>query len=484
VSCTSVKACIAVGSYDNAKHVELAFSEAWISEEPPTTSSPPTTTTEPSTTTTTTTTKPPPTSGCSGLSGSFTVTVCGNKFVNEDGQTIVLRGVNTEGTQYDCAQSGAGFYDDTTVSPGSYATEIAAMKAWGINVVRVNLNEECWLGINGVPSSTSMTGYPIPAGDTYDGSVNAYMHEMGDYVAALNAAGIYAELDLHLNAPGSELISDNGSMDAQNPLPESNSDLFWKSVSSYFADNHAVIFGVFNEPFPPNAEADGDTSSGWECDLSGCTVPDYTNETASQYGNRIPTTTYAGEGMEQMINDIREYNKTAPLLVGGPDFAGDMDQWLATFYPGGVSIDPSNKLAASVHIYFPDGNSPCSNTTNVATACPSPDTNAIVSVAAVTPVVIDELGDFNCSNSDMFPFLQSVDSEDASAGVDIGYVGWAWTTSSCDPNLITSWNTGAPSTMGEAEYCELLDIGKAPSSNSLFTPANYCTGTAPDAKPK
>jgi len=36
------------------------------------------------------------------------------------------------------------------------------------------------------------------------------MHEMGDYVAALNAAGIYAELDLHLNAPGSESSATTG----------------------------------------------------------------------------------------------------------------------------------------------------------------------------------------------------------------------------------------------------------------------------------
>ena len=37
--------------------------------------------------------------------------------------------------------------------------------------------------------------------------------------------------------------------------------------------------------------------------------------------------------------------------------------------------------------------------------------------------------------------------------------------------------------MGEAEYCELLDIGVAPQSNALFSPEEYCTGTVPDAKP-
>ncbi len=434
---------------------------------------------------------------CTPPTGTFSIAICGNEFINQAGQEVVLRGVNTEGTQYDCAQSGQGFYDDPTITPstattaGNYSTEIDAMKAWGINVVRVNLNEECWLGINGVPSTTSQTSddgtaYPIPAGDTYDTSVNAYMHEMGEYVDALNAAGIYAELDLHLNAPGSELISDSGSMDAQNPLPSSpNSDDFWKSVASYFADNHAVIFGVFNEPFPPNAEASGDTTTGWDCVLNGCTVPDYTNENSSDYGNEIPTATYAGEGMKALVDDIRDYNTTAPLLVGGPDFAGDMDAWLQTFDPGGVSIDPDHQLAASVHIYFPSGNSPCSVTTNVATACPSAGvsggygSNAIVETAETVPVLIDEVGDFNCASTNLTPFLQSVDAEDTSAGVDIGYVGWSWTTYSCDPNLISNWTTGDPSTMGTAEYCELLALGVAPATNSLFSSSASCPDTTP-----
>ncbi|MDI6106017.1 hypothetical protein QLQ12_46375 [Actinoplanes sp. NEAU-A12] len=31
-------------------------------------------------------------------------------------------------------------------------TSIDAMKTWNIHAVRVPLNEECWLGVNGTPS--------------------------------------------------------------------------------------------------------------------------------------------------------------------------------------------------------------------------------------------------------------------------------------------------------------------------------------------
>jgi hypothetical protein len=416
-------------------------------------------------------------SGCTAPAGALTIAVCGNQFVNQSGKDVVLRGANSEGTQYDCAESGAGFFDDSTISGTDFSTEIAAMKAWGINVVRVNLNEECWLGINGVPATTSALG---------SNGFNAYANAMGSYVSALNAAGIYAEVDLHLNAPGGELISDSGNDDFQNALPESNSDLFWKSVASYFSGNPAVIFGVFNEPFPPNPAVNGDSLAGWTCDLLGCLVPDYTS--SSDY-SQIPSSTYAGEGMLQMITDIRSVDRTTPLLVGGPDFAGDVDAWLSTFYPAGISIDPSNELAASVHVYFPNGNSPCSLSTNVATACPNQSEGALSNdgleqVAAVAPVSIDEIGDFSCSagestSSDLGPFLASVDAEDASAGTNIGYVGWAWTTSGCDPNLITDWTTGQPSPMGAEEYCQLyLDgLNDGSLSSCAGTPTTTTTAT-------
>jgi Cellulase (glycosyl hydrolase family 5) len=410
----------------------------------------------------------PTAANCSPTPGTLTITLCGNKFVDQNGQTVVLRGANTEGTQYDCAQSGAGFFDDPTVSGTDFSTEIAAMKAWGINVVRVNLNEECWLGINGVPTTTSdrdVNGY------------TTYANEMASYVNALNAAGIYAEVDLHLNAPGFELISDKGSNDDQNPMPESNSEAFWRSVGSLFVNNHAVIFGVFNEPFPNNYNSDGDTAAGWACDVNGCTIP---HDCTSSMGN-CTGVSYAGVGMRDLIGQIRSVDTTTPLLVGGPDFAGDMDDWLSTFYPNGVSIDPSNQLAASLHTYFPGGNSPCSVTTNVATACPSPDANAIMQVAAVTPVVVDEVGDFKCSASNLGAFLSSIDQANANANVDIGYVGWSWTTSSCDPNLLSSWTSGKPSTMGAAEYCQLYLDGL--NDGSLATCSGTPVATAPPIKP-
>ena len=70
--------------------------------------------------------------------------VSGNHLVNAAGHTVRLLGVDRSGLEYACVQ-GWGFSDGPVD-----AASISAMKTWGINAVRVPLNEDCWLGINGV----------------------------------------------------------------------------------------------------------------------------------------------------------------------------------------------------------------------------------------------------------------------------------------------------------------------------------------------
>jgi hypothetical protein len=462
---------------------------------------------------------------CPVPSESFAIGICGNTFVNQAGTRVILRGVNVTGTQYDCARATMGFYDDPTIrpasagfpsTPGNWSTEISAMENWGINVVRINLNEQCWLGTlnpggapSGLPASTTEdaiggTFFPVPPGDSDQAAhtINAYEYEMGQYVAALNAAGIYAEIDLHLNAPGDEVIANAmPGDDFQNPLPDANSDDFWRSVAAYFHNDPAVIFGVFNEPFTPDAVRSGDTSEGWSDDEGGATVPDCTavgtDDCATVANGGTASSTYAGEGMVAMIHDIRDEDGTAPLVVGGPDFAGDMDDWLNTFDPGGVSVDTAHQMAASVHIYWDDSgsDSPCSSSSVVNTACPGSvgDTGgaALTDTAADFPVLIDEIGNTTCTHTaPVFSFLQSVDAWNTAHSTDIGYLGWAWTTASgCDPTMLASggFTSGKPAVGGEAQFCEMLNLGIAPPTNTSFSTTSgtghVCTGTIPSTTP-
>ena len=164
--------------------------------------------------------------GAAGASVPLSVRVVGNQLVDGSGSTVQLRGVDRSGTEYACIQ-GWGIFDGP-----SDAASVAAMAAWHINAVRVPLNEDCWLGINGVSPS-------------YGGA--AYQTAIENYVTLLNSYGIYAILDLHWTAPGTTPAT------AQEPMPDQDhSPAFWTSVASTFSGNPAVLFDLFNEPYPAN----------------------------------------------------------------------------------------------------------------------------------------------------------------------------------------------------------------------------------------
>jgi len=115
----------------------------------------------------------------------------------------LLAGVNRSGTEYACIQ-GWGIFD----GPND-ATSVAAMAAWHVNAVRIPLNEDCWLDINGVN--------PAYAGSSYQSAVPLSISVSGNhlmngesYVKLLHQYGLYAILDLHWNAPGTTRATGDG----------------------------------------------------------------------------------------------------------------------------------------------------------------------------------------------------------------------------------------------------------------------------------
>lgn len=259
------------------------------------------------------------------------VAVSGNQLVDFNGTPVRLIGVNRSGTEYACAQ-GWGIFDGP-----SDAASVASMASWGINAVRVPLNEDCWLGINGVNPSVSGA---------------AYQSAIQQYVADLNAHGLVAILDLHWSAPGTELALGQQQMaDAQ------HSPIFWSSVASAFRSVPGVIFDLYNEPH----------DISWNCWLHGCYVYDG----------------WAAAGMQQLVDAVRSTGASQPIMVAGVNWANDLSQWLR-YEP----YDPDNQLIASVHVYdYSQCNTmACWDTT-------------ISPVAAQVPVVSGEVGETDCGTS-------------------------------------------------------------------------------------
>jgi len=225
--------------------------------------------------------------------------VRGNRLVEGKGKVIRLIGVNRSGAEYSCIQ-GYGFFDGPTG-----ARSIRAMKRWRINAVRVPLNEDCWLGINGVK--------PQLGGGAYRAAIEAL-------VGRLNRAGLYVILDLHVAAPGSERSV--GII----PLPDADhAPDFWRSVGATFASNHSLAFDLYNEPH----------DVAWDCWLSGCDIAAGGSGT-----ERHPA--YRAAGMQQLLDAVRLSGAQQPVLAGGRAYARDLSGWLEH-----RPVDPAGQLVAS-----------------------------------------------------------------------------------------------------------------------------------------
>jgi hypothetical protein len=209
--------------------------------------------------------------------------------VNDVGKPVRLLGVNRSGLEYACVQ-GWGFSDGPVD-----AASISAMKTWRIDAVRVPLNEDCWLGINGVKAQ-------------YGGG--AYRAFVQSFVARLNAAGMTAILDLHWNASGSQRATGQQQM-----ADADHSPAFWRSVARTFRGNRNVILDLYNEPH--------DVS--WRCWRDGCG---------------------RWAGMQRLVDAVRSAGGREPLMLGGLAWSNDLSGWLR-WRPR----DPLHQLIASFHLY-------------------------------------------------------------------------------------------------------------------------------------
>ncbi len=215
---------------------------------------------------------PPPAPTGSTASG---LRVSGNQLVDSNGALVRLHGANMAGTEFVCAQGWSS--DPFGGQPEDNAQTFAAMHAWHINVVRIPLNEDCWLGINGAKIGGA-----------------AYQNAIIKLVQDLRGAGFYVIVDLHWTAPGAQLAL------SQNPAPdEDHSPTFWKSVAATFAKDQGVIYDLFNEPFFYWIAPGGPNE--WTCLMNGCTLTQY--ETG---GTPFTiTANWKSAGMNELIADVR-----------------------------------------------------------------------------------------------------------------------------------------------------------------------------------
>jgi hypothetical protein len=307
--------------------------------------------------------------------------------VTNNGTVWQLRGVDKSGSEYACVQNFGIMTGDSTQSG------IDAMLAWHINAVRLPLNEDCWLGINGVNSKY--------AGANYQTAITNYVNQLA-------SNGMVAVLDLHWSAPGTELAT------KQQPMADADHSItFWKSVASAYKTHTSVIFDLFNEPYASS----GDLT--WACWKSGgCRVKD-----------SISGGTYTAAGMDQLISAVRSTGATNPVETNGLQWGNDLSGWLAN-----KPSDPKGRLIAGAHVY--DINA-C-----VTAVCWNKNYKPIL---ATNPIVISEYGSLSACTSTAQTGTGGILPWADSLAKKVSYLAWSWNASSCTaPSLVTNTSTGTP----------------------------------------
>jgi hypothetical protein len=340
--------------------------------------------------------------------GALALKVNGNQFVDAQGKPIRLLGFDRAGTEFRCI-FGQGVFRGPVDDPS-----IMAMKSWHANAVRLPLNEDCWLNINGV---NAMFG-----GD-------AYQSQVVDYVNQLHKQGIYAIVDLHWNAPGTtQAFAQQAGPDADHAVD------FWTSVATKFRDDPAVVFDLYNEPIQNLGTPQG--TDAWACwQNGGC-------DATILFGQNSTHTamTWKLTGMQQLVDAVRATGAKQPIMLGGLAYANDLSGWLAH-----MPHDPESQLVASVHVY---NWNPCKDA-----ACFDAQ---IAPVAAMVPVVTGEFGEGDCADTFMNNYMTWADQH------GVSYLGWAWwVIPDCSMNafsIVSDYN-GTPTALGMGLHDHLTQLG-------------------------
>jgi endoglucanase len=330
--------------------------------------------------------------------------VQGNKLVTAAGKAYRLLGVNRSSGEFACVQN-KGIWD----GPQPDQATVDAMKTWNIHAVRIPLNEDCWLGTFGTPSGAD------------------YQKAVQDYVTLLIANGITPILDLHwTHGQYTGNISACADVNAtcQKPMPSAEyTPKFWASVATLFKGNNAVLFDLFNEPYPDAANNWSDATASWKCLRDGGTCTGITYQVA---------------GMQSLVDAIRKTGATNVLLVAGLTWTNDLTQWLA-YKP----TDPAGNIVASWHSYNFNA---C-----VTVSCWD---SQIGTVAKQVPVHAGEIGQDTCAHDYVDKVMDWADAN------GVGYTAWTWNPWGCSGGsvLIENYDGTPTKTFGEGIKAHLLTV--------------------------
>jgi hypothetical protein len=253
----------------------------------------------------------------------------GTKILNSKNEPVTLRGVNAASLEW--TSDGDGRILETVR---------VAIDDWHSNIIRLPLSQDRWFG-------------KAPEQNDVCEPYRALVKQIVDLCSSKNC---YIILDLHWSD-----ANQWGENIGQQPMPDKNSLMFWKDFAAVNANNPAVLFDLYNEPF----------GTSWDIWLNGGKVTSRPNRSGQK------AITYEAAGMQTLLDTIRATGAKNVVIAGGLDYAYDFNGIL----DGKQLKDPNgNGVIYANHVYDNKGDSVFTWIANMEEA------------SAKLPVIIGEFG--------------------------------------------------------------------------------------------
>lgn len=349
--------------------------------------------------------------------------VSGNKLETASGCSMLLKGVDADGLEFSSTGEGptGGNGGNTSAMVGE------AVTVWKSNIIRLPMNQDYWFGCEG--------------GDT---NGTNYRSIVSSVVTVCENNNAYVILDLHWSGESSSATTPCGSgwgsaaSTKQQPMADANAVTFWSSVAAAYANNSAVLFDLYNEPY----DSGNDNISP--------PVTDTTGYNTWLNGGTLGGASFSTPGMQALLNAVRAAGADNVCLMGGLHWCANLNG-----LPAASVTNTGNGVAFAAHLYGD----------NDGTSSSSWDAEVPSSLLSSYPVFVGEYGPSTGCNTDNSTFDTNMFTWLTSTSGIAGGTAWSFHNSSC-PNLLTDWSFD-PSTWGTAE------------KNFLATPVATCSAGSP-----
>jgi aryl-phospho-beta-D-glucosidase BglC (GH1 family) len=322
----------------------------------------------------------------------------GAQIIDSNGQPHLFRGLDRPSLEWSCSGD---------IVETDYQT---MAQVWHANVVRVSLNQDCWI--------------QDPNNNAYDSSYAAVVDEQVQWAKKYKMDIV---LDLHWSDRGDYSVGYNclntANSNCQQDMADAHSVIFWQQVAAKYKSDPQVIFELYNEP---RIGGSSPPASAWDLWLNGGQSSGFTVH-----------------GMQELYTTVRNAGANNLVIVGGLSWAFDLSGLTSHALTG-------TNIVYNTHVYNQN---------------PKSQWYAkFGNFAATYPIIATEFGDHSgsCSTGVVTDFTSYANGNVAGAGTappnKLSWTAWAFFAAQtpCSFPSLVNGDYVTPNAMGQVVQNALI----------------------------